>query len=581
MTVSATAPVLKTEDHPAGYAAMRRRRRGLMLPLALGLLLTVLVLVPIALMFVGAVRTGTFVDPRAQFSLRSLAAVYTTLPYLKTLAVTVGASLLVSLVACVIGIALAWLLARTDLPAKGVMENAVIAPLYLSPFVGALAWLILASPNAGLLNVLARDLLGVTGSMINVMTASGVILVMALYNVPYAYMTVSAALKGMDPSMEEASYLNGAGTLATAWKVTFPVVRPSIISAFFFVFVLTCGTFSIPAALGGTQAMPFLAVDIYRAVATFPLDYSRAAAIGTLLFWISLIGVFFYRFASRVATRFVTVTARGYRTRMVKLRGWRLPAILMILVYVTLAIILPYLALLYVAFTSFTSSSILDATFTLANFWSVAGSVAVRQSIGNTLLVGLLAPTLCVLLGIVIAYAVRRLHVRGSGILDYIAMFPIAVPGIVFGTGIFWTYLMTPAYGTIWILVIAFVASYIPFAYRMIDTSIIQIDKSLEEASAVCGASHWRTARQVTFKLIRPGVLSAWILVFIFSIREISAAILLASPSNKVLSVMSWDYLEFGNVQNAAIIGLLQTAILVAGIVVGRYVLRVRLSQAV
>jgi iron(III) transport system permease protein len=581
VTVSTTAPVLRRDDRAVGYASMRRRRRGLTLPLSLGLLLAALVLVPVVLMFVGAVRTGTFVDPRAQFSLRSLAAVYTTLPYLKTLAITVGASLLVSLVACIIGIALAWLLARTDLPARGAMENAVIAPLYLSPFVGALAWLVLASPNAGILNVLARDFLGVTGPVVNVMTAGGVILVMALYNVPYAYMTVSAALKGMDPSMEEASYLNGAGTLATALKVTFPVVRPAIVSAFFFVFVLTSGTFSIPAALGGTQAMPFLAVDIYRAVATFPLDYSRAAAIGTLLFWISLIGVFFYRAASKVATRFVTVTARGYRARLVKLRGWRLPSILFIFVYVLLAIVLPYLALFYVAFTSFTSSSIVDATFTLANFWSVVGSVAVRQSIGNTLLVGILSPTLCVLLGTIIAYSVRRLHVRGGRALDYIAMFPIAIPGIVFGTGIFWTYLMTPAYGTIWILVIAFVASYIPFAYRMIDTSLIQIDKSLEEASTICGASHWRTARQVTLKLIRPGVLSAWILVFIFSIREISAAILLASPSNKVLSVMSWDYLEFGNVQNAAIVGLLQTAMLIAGIVVGRYVLRVRLSQAV
>ncbi len=119
MTVSTTVPAPRAEDRPAGYAALRRRRRGLTLPLALGLFLGVLVLVPIVLMFVGAVRTGTFVDPRAQFSLRSLAAVYTTLPYLKTLAVTVGASLLVSLVACVIGIALAWLLARTDLPARG------------------------------------------------------------------------------------------------------------------------------------------------------------------------------------------------------------------------------------------------------------------------------------------------------------------------------------------------------------------------------------------------------------------------------------------------------------------------------
>jgi len=559
----------------------RRRRGGLALPIGLGLLMTILVLLPIVLMFLGAVRTGTFVDPRAQFSLRSMQAVYTTLPFLKTLAVTVGASLLVSLIACIFGIALAWLLARTDIRVRGFMEQCVIAPLYLSPFVGALAWLILASPNAGLLNVMARSLFGIEGAILNVVSATGVILIMALYNVPYAYMTVSSALKGMDPSMEEASYLNGAGTFTTAYKVTLPIVRPAIISAFFFVFVLTCGTFSIPAALGGTQAMPFLAVDIYRAVATFPLDYPRAAAIGTLLFWISLIGVACYRYASRVATRFVTVTARGYRTRLVRLRGWQLPALAFILIYVLLAIVLPYMALLYVAFTSFTSSSILDANFTLANFKAVLGSVAVQQSIWNTLLVGILSPTLCVALGIVIAYAVRRLRVSGSGLLDYIAMFPIAVPGIVFGTGIFWTYLMTPAYGTIWILVIAFVASYIPFAYRMIDTSMIQIDKSLEEASAVCGGSHWHTARKITFVLIKPGVLSAWILVFIFSIREISAAILLASPSNKVLSVMSWDYLEFGNVQNATIIGLLQTAILGLGIFVGRFVLRVKLSQAV
>ncbi|WP_262268888.1 ABC transporter permease [Microvirga yunnanensis] len=579
MSMSVAAPSLKADDRIIDYAALRKRRRGVLLPLILGAILCVLVLVPIVLMFVGAVRTGTFVDPRAQFSLRSVIAVYTTLPYLRTLEITVGASLLVSFIACTVGIALAWLLARTDMPAKGLMENSVIAPLYLSPFVGALAWLILASPNAGLLNVLARDLLGVTGPVMNVMTATGVILVMALYNVPYAYMTVSAALKGMDPSMEEASYLNGAGTFRTALKVTFPVVRPSIVSAFFFVFVLTCGTFSIPAALGGTQAMPFLAVDIYRSVATYPINYSRAAAIGTLLFWISLIGVALYRYASRAAARFVTVTARGYRMRMVRLRGWRLPAMLLILAYVTLAIVLPYLALFYVAFTSFTSSSIGEAAFTLENFRSVAGSVAVQQSVVNTLLVSVLAPTLCVLLGLVIAYAIRRMRVIGGGILDYIAMFPIAVPGIVFGTGIFWTYLLTPAYGTIWILVIAFVASYIPFAYRMVDTSIIQIDKALEEASSVCGASHWRTASQVTFRLIRPGILSAWILVFIFSVREISAAILLASPSNKVLSVMSWDYLEFGNVQNAAIIGLLQTLILLAGVLVGRYVLRVRLSQ--
>ncbi|MDF2797295.1 MAG: iron transporter permease [Devosia sp.] len=555
------------------------RGRYTALSVGLGLLLGVLVVVPVVLMFLGAVRTGTFVDPRAEFSLRSMLAVYTTLPYLRTLAITVGASLLVSAIACATGIALAWLIARTDLPRKGWMENSVIAPLYLSPFVGALAWLILGSPNAGLVNVLARDVFGMSGSVINVMTPVGIILIMALYNVPYAYMTVSSALKGMDPSMEEASYLNGAGVFSTALRITFPVVRPAIISAFFFVFVLTAGTFSIPAALGGTQSMPFLAVDIYRSTATYPVDYSRAAAIGTLLFWISLIGVAFYRFASRVASRFVTVTARGYRTRFIKLRGWKAPSIGIIALYVLLAIVLPYIALLYVSFTSFTSSSISAARWTLDNFQAVISSVSVRKSLFNTILVSVLAPTLAVMLAIVLAYSIRRLKVLGGATLDYVAMFPIAVPGIVFGTGVFWTYLMTPVYGSIWILVLAFVATYIPFAYRMVDTSLIQIDKSLEEASAICGASHWRTASQITFKLIRPGVLSAWILVFIFSVREVSAAIMLASPTNTVLAVMSWDYLEFGNVQNAAIVGLLQTALLIAGILAGRFVFRVQLSQ--
>jgi len=565
-----------------GMILSRTRQKGryLALSILLGMLLGVLVFVPVVLMFIGAVRTGTFVDPSATFSPASLIAVYATLPYLKALGITVGASLLVSLLACVVGIALAWLLARTDLPRKGLMENAVIAPLYLSPFVGALAWLVLASPNAGIINVLAREWFGAVDPVINVMSATGIILILALYNVPYAYMTVSSALKGMDPSMEEASYLNGAGVFRTALRVTFPVVRPAVISAFFFVFVLTAGTFSIPAALGGTQIMPFLAVDIYRSTATYPIDYSRAAAIGTLLFWISLIGVAFYRSASRVASRFVTVTARGYRTRSIRLKGWTTPAIALIAVYVLLAIVLPYLALIYVSFTSFTSSSVSSAVWTLDNFRAVVGSVAVRSSTLNTILVSVLAPTLTVILAVLLAYSVRRLKVRGGALLDYVAMFPIAVPGIVFGTGVFWTYLMTPVYGTIWILILAFVATYIPFAYRIVDTSLIQIDKSLEEASTICGASHWRTASQVTLRLVTPGVLSAWILVFIFSVREVSAAIMLASPSNTVLSVMSWDYLEFGNVQNAAIVGLLQTALLILGILAGRYLFRVNLSQA-
>jgi len=569
MSVSPLTPALSVKE---------RGRSGL--SSGIFLLLGILVLVPIGFMFAGAVLSGGLADPETHFTWDKLASVYASAPYIRTVASTFAISLLVGAIATVAGVLLAWLVARTDLPAKGLMETCIIAPLFLSPFVGAIAWLILASPKAGLLNVIAQAGLGASGPVLNVATPGGIVAIMSLYFVPYAYLTVASSLRGIDPAMEEASYLNGAGVFATAWRVTLPVVRPALLSALFFIFVLSAGTFAIPAVLDRGSQVRFLAVDVFQASATYPIDYGKSAAIGTLLFWISVAGIACYRFASRVARRFVTVTARGYRIRLVKLRGWRIPAIGVIALYLLLAIVLPYLALIYSAFTRFTTSSVLRAPWTMRNAIDIAHSSEVVGAIGNTLLVGVISPTLCVALGVFLAYATRRLRVAGAKWIDYLAMFPIAVPGIVFGTGIFWTYIMTPAYGTIWVLVLAFIASYLPFAYRIGDTSLMQIDRSLEEASALCGASHLTTASRVTLRLIRPALLSAWIMVFIFSVREISAAILLTSSDNVVLSVLSWNYLDYGDVPKAAMIGLLQTVILALGIVLARFVFRVRLSRA-
>ncbi len=556
-----------------------RRSSLWVLPVVIGLVLVVLVLLPVGFMFAGALLSGSLVDPATHWTTDNLAAVYGTLPAALAVLSTLIVAALVAVLATVTGAVLAWLLARTDLPARGFMEGCVIAPLFLSPFVGAIAWLILASPKAGMLNVLITELTGVPGPFINVATPAGIVLIMALYFVPYAYLTLSASLRNIDPAMEEASYLNGAGVLSTTLRVTFPVVRPSLISAFFFIFVLAAGTFAIPAVLDRSSQLRFLAVDVFQASATYPIDYGQSAAIGTVLFWISVMGIAAYRFAARAAKRFVTVTARGFRIRALRLRGWRIPAVALLLAYAVLAIVLPYLALLYAAFTRTTAASVLNAQFTFGNFTAVAASPEVVASTRNTLLVGVISPTLCVTLGLFLAYAVRRLRIAFGTVLDYVAMFPIAVPGIVLGTGIFWTYVLTPIYGTIWVLVLAFITSYLPFAYRIGDTALLQIDRSLEEASALCGASHWRTARHITARLIRPALLSAWVMVFVFSVREISAAILLTSSDNVVLSVLSWNYLDYGDIQKAAVVGLLQTVILLVGVVIGRAAFRVRLSH--
>ena len=560
-----------------------KRQEGLtraILPWLLIPLLTVLILVPVGFMFLGAFMSGAIADPEAHLTLRNVANVYTTLPYLRTLGSTLAIALLVAVVATMGGVFLAWLTSRSDLPARPVMETCIIAPLFLSPFVGAIAWLVLGSPKAGLLNVIARGWFGTSGAVINVATPTGIVLIMALYYLPYAYLTVAAALRNMDPSMEEAAYLNGSGVLGTALKVTLPVVRPALISAFFFIFVLACGTFAIPAVLDRASQIRFLAVDVFQASATYPIDYGTAAAIGTLLFWISVMGIAAYRFASRAARRFVTVTARGYRIRLVRLRWLRLPMAGLIGIYVVLSIVLPYLALAWSAFAR-AGGDIFAPVWTFANARSVLTSNEVAGATVNTLEVGLITPTLCVGLGLLIAYAVRRLRVRASKAIDYITMFSIAVPGIVFGTGVFWTYVLTPAYGTIAVLVLAFVAAYLPFAYRIGDTALLQIDRTLEEASLLCGADNGRTLLRITLPLARPALLSAWIMVFIFAVREISAAVLLTSSDNIVLSVLSFNYLDYGDVPKAAVVGLLQTALLAAGVIAGRYVFRVKLSSQV
>ncbi|WP_158741987.1 iron ABC transporter permease [Acidisphaera sp. L21] len=562
-------------------ALLTRLRRRYGLSVVLIAILLVLVVLPAVFMFVGALMSGGMADPNAHFTLQKLRLVYTTWPYLHALGFTLMMSGGVAALATVVGVATAWLVARTDIPRKGFLELCLIAPLFLSPFVGGLAWLILGSPKSGLINVMARDFLGLRTPLINVVTTTGIVCVMALYFVPYAYLTVSSSLRNMDPAMEEASYLNGAGIVSTALRITLPVLRPALISAYFFIFVLAAGTFSIPAVLGGASRVPFLAVIVFQTSASYPIDYGKSAAVGTVLFWVSVMGVMLYRFASQSARRFVTVTARGFRIRQVRLRGWRGPAMAVIAVYVLLAIGLPYLALIYTALTRYITASVLHAPWTLDNVMWARDAPEVTDSIVNTLLVGVVTPTICVGFAVLLAFAIRRLRVPFARTLDYLAMFPIAIPGIVLGTGIFWTYVTTPVYGTIWILVLAFLASYLPFAYRISDTALLQIDKSWEEASSLCGAAHGRTLWRVTVPLIRPALLSAWVMVFIFSVREISAAILLASPSNEVLSTVSWNYLDYGDQQKAAVLGLIQTVILIGGVLMGQFVFRVRLTQAV
>lgn len=448
----------------------------------------------------------------------------------------------------------------------------MIAPLFLSPFIGALAFLELGAPRTGLLNQLARDI-GLPGWVsIDVMTFQWLVVILALHYVPYGYLLVSGSLQNMDASLEEASHMNGRGTVQTALRISLPAVRHATLSSVMFVTISATGMFSVPALLGAKMSFHPLAVTIYRATNGYPSDYALAAALGTMLVLLSVIGLWLYQRGLRQSSKFVTVTGKSQNRKRISLGRAKYAVILLLVLYSLVTTVLPYAALSLRAFSI--SSNLDEIHLTTQVVREVLGAPELKDALANTVTVAVATAVGAVAVGILTSYVTERVRHRGSGLLNAVAMSPLAVPGIVFATGVFAMYLGTPLYGSLTIMVLAYVASYLPHATRVTGNGFAQIDKSLEEASRMCGASQARMVYTVLLPLMRPSISAAVIMVFLFTVREINTAILLYTPDTMLLSILSFNYAQQASLPAAAVVGLLETALMIAWIVVMRALLR-------
>jgi iron(III) transport system permease protein len=546
----------------------------------LSAILAIIIVIPMAYVFYGATRSASIGMPDSVFTWEPLLTILTG-PYLMSFAGTLVLGIGVAILSVTGGAVFAWLLSRTDLPGRKGLELVIIGPLFLSPFIGAVAWITLAAPNSGMINVAAANFLGATDAVVDITTTAGIVFIMTLYFLPYGYLFVSSALKGMDPSYEEASYMAGNGVLRTAFRVTLPLIRPALVASLFLITILTIGVFSIPAVLGSRGSFVPVSVLVYRAVETPPSNFALASAIGIGVIVLALIGTLLYRLSLRSASRFTTITARGYRPRQVPIGALKIPALAACIAYGLLAVVLPYFALTIVSLTPYIQTDLTNLTFTTANFETIFGNRRALEALRNTLILGLVAPTVTMALALVVSYVVERSKSRFRRVIDIVSVIPVAVPGIVFATGFVWAYVGTPIYATIWILIFAFVGSYLPHATRMVGSGLIQIDRALEEAGAVNGASPGRLLRRITLPLAMPSVLSGWMLVFILTVREVSTAIMLYSPRTNILPVLTWNLVQDGDMRGAAVVSLMETVILVAVVVLARFVFRVRLTSIV
>jgi iron(III) transport system permease protein len=569
--------------HAQGADRLKRQLALSDLPLILLLLVVTvgLALVPVIYVFIGSVREGIF-DEKAHYSLRALKAVYTTSDYLIPLLNSLRLGAAVTLFSVLLGGLLAWIVGRTDVPKRGALHLMSIMPLFVSSLMGAMAWVNLAAPRSGYLNILLNWLLGgpTHVAYLNIFSFWGIVWCMTFFLTPIAYLLMVSAFQRMDPTLEEAAGACGAGTYYTLRHITVPVLRPAVLAASLYVFVLTVEMFSIPAYLGSSIHFFTLPLVIFTNTTVYPADYSAAAATATMLLIVTLLGLYFYRRATGASRRFVTVGARGYTPRITKLGRWKNVAFGACLLYCFLGVLLPVAALVMSAFLSFNAPTLAWSQFTTDNFVTVLSSPMVLRAIVNTLVLAFLTALGAIALAMAVVYVNQRTRLIGRGLIDYISSVPIAVPGIVYATGLLWVYVGTPVYATIAILLIAYVTRQIPYANRSIGSGLMQVDADLEDSARVCGANTFQALRLITLPLLRPVLVATAIYIFLAAVRELNASILLYSSKSVVLSVVTWNYMYEGDFNQGSVVALLQTGVVLVALLAFRPFLRIDLAKS-
>jgi iron(III) transport system permease protein len=458
--------------------------------------------------------------------------------------------------ATVLGTALAWIFVRTDTFGRSILEQISQIPIFIPPFVGAVAWALLFAPRVGAGNrILAA--FGVPVQF-DIYTRAGMLLVMSIYLAPYVMMMVAAAMRGVDPSLEEAAQVSGLSRLRTALQITVPLLSPAILSGAVIAFTIAVGLFGTPVVIGWSRQILLLTSRIWISTQEVPPDYGVTAVLSLYLIFLSILATAAQRYV--LANRsFITITGKGYRPRPIALGPWMFLTSAVAVLYIVLTILAPLVVLVAAALSTYTWSG----RYSLENVWAALDTQDVWLTLKNSLYISIVSATLATAMGIVIAWIINRTRFRGRRFLEYFVLLPIAVPGIAFGIGVMLTWIGSslPVYGTSLIIMFAFVGRFTAYAVRSISSSLVQLHPELEESARVFGYGPFRTFAQISFPLILPSVLAGWVLLFSFFITELSMVILLYSASNRMFSILSFEIWNVGDFSKLAALSLLQTLI--------------------
>ncbi len=490
-------------------------------------------------------------------------------PLVHTLETGLGAAI----TSTALGSIYAWIVARTDVPAKRLLNAIPLLALTMPLLTKGFGWIFLFSPQIGLVNGALMGLFHLPSAPFDIFGMWGIIFATGIGGTPLAYLIMKPALDSFDPSLEESSRVAGNSPFRTFTRVTLPGILPAVASVFFLLFIDSMSLLDYALILGEPVRYNTLATEVdYWASESIPPHFGYAATIGVEYIAITLILVTIYVWFTRKSFSYAVIGGKGSRDTVNKLRRWKIPAFLVCITIFTFAFVLPFAMLLFMSFTrsySFIHGTVI-ATYWLGNWTKALSMPLLWQSFYTSIFFAVAAGILSTVVAIFLSYGFLKSRVRGARYLEYISYMPFVIPGIVYGLALFWTFLFLPGvsdllYGTIWPMVIAVTFVYLPKSVRMISANMVQISNELEESPRVSGLGWWRSFWRVVLPLIKGGIVNSFLYTFIDSIRELGAVILLTTSSTIVLDVL---LLELWTTQ-ASSLGVVSAASVIVTLFIG------------
>lgn len=528
------------------------------------LVLVVIVAVPVLLIFV----TAFFKDGRLNIAgvMEILSSPDTYFALRNSIVIALGTTVF----STIIGVFFAWLIARTDLPFKRLMKAMFMVPFMLPSFICAMAWKVLLSPRAGYINKLFMSLFHLDAAPIDIMSLGGIIAIETMYLFPFVFLQVSGALERMDPTLEESARISGAGLLTITSKITLPLVMPSIAAGALLVCLYSLAHFGVPAILGTEKGIYNIPTKIYERIYASGGSF-EAIRTGTILSTILVISaalILKIQNSLLKKGRFQIIAGKSMRPVVLKLRGLKIPMLTISILYILITVVLPTVTIFLIGGLKTYGLPFFLKNMTWDNYFEIFRWKMTKDAIWNSVFLSVGAAFVTMLAGVMISYVIVKMKVRGKFALEFLGVLPFSLPGTVIALGCILTWsgrFGINLYNTAGIIFVAYIARYMAFAIKSNSAALEQVSDSLEEASRSCGATHWQTLKNIVVPLIRPGMISAFFLIFLPALRELTTSVLLYGPTTRTIGVAIYALNEDGETVRAAALASVALVIIFIG----------------